>query len=261
MELLSDHQPMTNRVALVTGAGRGIGRETARLLATLGAKVMAVSRTEKEVAQLAQEAGVEYVAESVTSQAGRARILEETHRRLGPVDVLVNNAGIFSPQEREIWKAEPAVWYEVVDVNLNAPFELTRLVLPDMIERRWGRIVMVSSDAALPSGIGPGMCAYAASKTGLVGLARVVALDAAPFNVTCNSVLPGWVRTRMAEESAEREAELRSISVDEIWNERVREYRAGRVVTIAEVAHTIAFLAGENASGISGAEITVALGN
>ena len=144
-------------------------------------------------------------------------------------------------------------------MNLNAPFELTRLAVPDMIERRWGRIVMVSSTAALPSGIASGMCAYAASKHGVVGLARVLALDLAPFNVTCNSVLPGWVRTKMADESAEKVAAARGISIEQVWEERAKEYRAGRIVTPEEVAQTIAFLASDKASGISGAEITVAL--
>ena len=120
----NQYRPMTGRVALVTGAGRGIGRETARVFASLGAAVMAVSRTESDLAELAREVAVEYVAESVSSTSGPARIVEETHRRLGPIDVLVNNAGIGSAREREIWAEEPAVWRELIDVNLNAPFEL-----------------------------------------------------------------------------------------------------------------------------------------
>ena len=89
---------------------------------------------------------------------------------------------------------------------------------------------------------------------------RVVALDLAPYNITCNSVLPGWVRTSMAEKSAEKEAAARGTSAEQIWLERPAQwYRAGRIVTAGEVAHTIAFLASEHASGISGAEITVAL--
>jgi len=247
-----------DKVALVTGAGRGIGRATALALAGRGARVMAVSRTDEELAALAREAAVEYLAETVATPEGCERIVAETRRRLGSIDVLVNNAGIGSAHERAVWEQDPAVWSETMAVNLDGPFHLTRLAATDMVERRWGRIVMVSSTAGEIGGAA--MSAYCASKHGLIGLVRAVAQDVGPFDVTCNAVLPGWVRTAMAERSAAHEAERRGVTTEEVWREREQVYPARRVVTAEEVAAVIAFLASEEASGINGEGLTVALG-
>jgi NAD(P)-dependent dehydrogenase (short-subunit alcohol dehydrogenase family) len=246
------------RVALVTGAGRGIGRAAALALAARGVRVVGVSRTEAELAGLAREAPVEVLAESVESEAGCARIVAEARRRLGPVDILVNNAGVGSAHERPVWEQDPAVWRETLAVNLDAPFHLTRLAVPDMVERGWGRVVMVSSTAGEVGGAA--MSAYCASKHGVLGLMRAVAQDVGPFGVTCNAVLPGWVRTAMAERSAAQEAERRGIAVEEVWEERAAVYPVGRIVAAEEVAAAIAFLASEEASGINGEALTVALG-
>jgi NAD(P)-dependent dehydrogenase (short-subunit alcohol dehydrogenase family) len=245
---------VTARVALVTGAGRGIGRATALALAEDGALVLGVSRTESELASL----GLDYVPESVATAEGCERVVAEAQSRLGPVEILVANAGVGSGHERPIWEQHPAVWRETMSVNLDAPFHLMRLVVPDMKERRFGRLIVVSSTAGEVGG--PAMSAYCASKAGVLGLVRAVAQDVAPFGITCNAVLPGWVRTAMAERSAELAAERRAITVDEVWAERAAEYPGGRIPTTEEVAETIAFLASEKSSGVSGESITVALG-
>ena len=109
-----------------------------------------------------------------------------------------------------------------MDVNLDGPFHLTRLAARDMIEQRWGRIVMVSSTAGEVGAAATS--AYCAAKHGLLGLMRAVAQDVAPFNVTCNAVCPGWVRTQMAEAHTEHEAKERGMTVEEIWAERAAEY-------------------------------------
>jgi NAD(P)-dependent dehydrogenase (short-subunit alcohol dehydrogenase family) len=246
------------RVAIVTGAGRGIGRETALLLAARGARVLGVSRTESELASLSAESPVEVFAETVATQEGCECVVEEARRRLGPVEILVLNAGTGSGHEKAIWEQDPAVWRETMAVNLDGPFFLTRLAAADMKERGWGRIVMVSSTAGEQGA--PRMSAYTASKHGLMGLMRAVAHDIAPFGGTCNAVLPGWVRTAMAERSAEREADRRGLTVEEVWAERAAAYPNDRVVTPEEVASTIAFLASDEASGINAEGITVALG-
>lgn len=249
---------MTGRVALVTGAGRGIGRATALVLAARGARVLGVARSADELASLADEAPVEILAESVATEEGCARILAEARARLGPIEILVLNAGLGSAHERVIWKQDPELWRETMAVNLDAPFHLMRLAVPDMRERGWGRIVAVSSTAGEIGGRGES--AYDASKHGVIGLVRAVAQDVAAAGITCNAVLPGWVRTAMAERSAEVEAERRGISVDDVWAERAASYPAGRVVTAEEVAETIAFFASDEASGVSGEALRVTLG-
>ena len=249
---------MRGKVALVTGAGRGLGRATALALAERGARVVGVARTGGELADLAREAPVEVVVESVATEEGCRRIVEEA-RRLGPIAVLVNNAGIGSYGEKAIWDQDRAIWRASMDVNLDGPFHLTRLASKDMVDQRWGRIVMVSSTAGEVGAAATS--AYCAAKHGLIGLMRAVAQDVAPFNVTCNAVCPGWVRTRMAETHTEHEARERGMSVEDIWAERAAEYPAGRVVDAEEVAKTIVFLASEEASGVNGEAITVALGS
>lgn len=250
---------LAGRVALVTGAGRGIGYATAKALAAVGATVMGVSRTQRELAALAEEVPVEYLVESVATPQGCARIVEETRRRLGPIDILVNNAGLGSYNDRSIIEITPELWRQMMDVNLQAPFELTRLAVGDMIERRWGRIVMVSSTAGEYGW--QSMVSYCASKAGLLGLMRAVAQDVAPHDVTCNAVLPGWVHTQLADRKAEIEAQRRGVTPADVLAEWAAEYPSGRFVTVEEVADTIVFLASESASGINGEALTIALGS
>jgi NAD(P)-dependent dehydrogenase (short-subunit alcohol dehydrogenase family) len=242
---------------LVTGAGRGIGRETAIRLAAQGNQVLAVARTESDLRSLADGVPAEYLAETVGTAAGCARIAAEATRRLGHVDILVNNAGI-DMGELPIWHHDPATWDHVMAVNLRAAYELTRLLSGGMVRRGWGRIVMVSSTAGSIGG--QAMAAYCASKHGLLGLMRSVARDVVPYGVTANAVAPGWVRTSMSEESAAREADSRGLPVEQVWEERIRSYGAGRLADAAEVASVITFLASEEASGVNGEVITVALG-
>ena len=252
-------RPKDGRVALVTGAGRGIGRAIAVRLAADGARVMAVARTADELSGLAAETGAEWFADTVATPAGCERIVAETERRFGRIDILVNNAGIGSAGEQLIWLQNPERWREAMAVNLDAPFELTRLALPGMIERGWGRILMIGSIASLAAGIAPAMSAYATSKHGLLGLTRAVALEAAAYGVTCNAVLPGSVRTKASELKVAEEAAGAGITPDEAWEARAARTLAKRLVTAEEVAATVAFLASEDASAVNGETIGVAL--
>lgn len=248
---------MPFRTALVTGAGTGIGRATAIGLSARGDRVLAVARTEDDLRSLAAAAPVEYLAETVGTASGCARIAEEARRQLGRVDILICNAGI-DLDEPPIWDQNIAVWREVMAVNLDAPFELTRRLAGEMIEHRWGRIVMVSSTAGTIGG--PAMAAYCASKHGVLGLMRSVARDVAPFGVTCNAVAPGWVRTPMSDRTAEQEAARRGVSAQQVWQERASSYAAGRVVEAAEVASVIEFLTSDAAAAVNGETVTIALG-
>jgi len=239
---------------MVTGAGRGIGKAAAEILAARGARVMAVSRSESELATL----GLDYVTADLGSQEGCELAVSATEERLGPVEVLVCNHGIGSAHERVVWEQDPGLWAETLRINLDGPFYLSRRVTSGMVARGYGRIVYTSSTAGQVAEYAGS--AYTSSKHGLLGLMRSVAQDVGPHNVTANAVLPGWVRTEMAEHSARVEATRRGVSVDEIWIERGKLYPPGRVVTPREVAEVIAFLASEESSGVSGEAITVALG-
>ncbi|MGH8254474.1 MAG: SDR family NAD(P)-dependent oxidoreductase [Steroidobacteraceae bacterium] len=245
---------MNGRVALVTGGGRGIGREAALLLAAAGARVMVVARSESELSTV----GLDYVAADLGTNEGCAQAIAATEQRLGPIDVLVVNHGIGSAHERLVWEQDPATWRETMRINLDAPFELARLTVGGMCKRNYGRLVFTSSTAgekAERSG-----SAYTASKHGVIGLARAIAQDAGPFGVTSNAVLPGWVRTAMAERSARAEAERRNITVEQVWAERAAIYPQKRVLEPIEVARVIAFLCSDAAGGVNGEAITVALG-
>ncbi len=243
------------RVALVTGAGRGIGRAAATLLAARGARVLAVSRTEPELSSL----GLEYVVADLGTVEGCEHAVAEAERRLGPVDILVCNHGIGSAHERVVWEQDPELWAETMRINLDGPFHLARLLAGGMAERRYGRLVFTSSTAGQTAEREGS--AYTASKHGLIGLMRAVAQDGGPFEVTANAVLPGWVRTEMAERSAAEDARRRGITADEIWQERNALYLPGRVATPEEVAETILWLASEESRGVSGEAIVVALGS
>lgn len=219
---------------------------------------MAVSRTESELRDLATETGVDFVVETVSTPAGCERIVEETRRRLGPVQVLINNAGVLAGGERPIWDEPPEVWHEVFATNLHGPFELIRRVVPDMIASGHGRIVIVSSSAG-QFGVAA-MPAYCASRNGLLGLMRAVAQDAGGHGITCNAVLPGWTKTQMADDLVRQTANASGVSFEAAWADAVAAYPAGRPVEPQEIANVIAFLASDEASGINGEATTVALG-
>ena len=245
---------MTQRVALVTGGGRGIGREAALLLSAAGARVMVASRSTDEL----KTVGLDYISADLGTPEGCALAVAETERRLGPIDLLVVNHGIGSAHERLVWEQDPKVWRETMRINLDGPFELARLTVGGMCKRGFGRLVFTSSTAgekAERSG-----SAYTASKHGVIGLARAVAQDAGPFGVTSNAVLPGWVRTAMAERSAQSEAQQRGISAEQVWLERAAIYPQKRVLEPNEVAQVIVFLCSEAAGAVNGEAITVALG-
>jgi len=224
------------------------------LLSAAGARVMITARSETELAS----AGLEYVVADLGTTEGCGQAVAETERRLGPIDLLVVNHGIGSAHERLVWEQDPAVWRETMRINLDGPFELARLTVGGMCKRGFGRLVFTSSTAGQKSERSGS--AYSASKHGVIGLARAVAQDAGPFGVTSNAVLPGWVRTAMAERSAKAQAEQRGISVEEVWRERAALYPQNRVLEPREVAEVIAFLCSDASGGVNGEAITVALG-
>jgi NAD(P)-dependent dehydrogenase (short-subunit alcohol dehydrogenase family) len=245
-------------VAVVTGASSGIGRATAVLLAARGAKVLAVGRDEARLKKLAAECGATPFAASIETEEACAAVAAAA-RKLGPITILVNSAGRGGYLDRPIWEQSSADWRATMAVNLDAPFELTKAAAQDIRALGWGRVVMISSTAGQVGA--PAMSPYCASKHGIIGLMRSVAQDLAPFGATCNAILPGWVRTEMAERDAELEAARRGLSVAAIWAERAAANPAKRVLEPEEIAKVVGFLVSDEAAGINGEAITVSLGS
>ncbi len=250
---------MEGRVALVTGAGRGIGRSAALLLARRGARVMAVARTAAALESLAaEEPSIAWHAVSLDGESGCDEAITVTRERLGPIAIVVNNAGVGSADDREIWNQTAEGFRATMALNLEAPFLLTRAASEDMRAAGWGRIVMVSSTSGQVGS--PRNIAYTTSKHGLIGLMRATAQDVGTFGGTCNAVLPGWVYTEMAERSATRQMGRTGQTREAVWAERDAGYPRGRSLTADEIGETIAFLCSDAASGINGEAITVAAG-
>ena len=192
------------RVALVTGGGRGIGRAIALALARAGAKVAVAARSVPEIEQVAGEiqalgAKGHFFPFDVTDRHAIAAAPAVVERALGPVDILVNNAGIHG--SAPLVRIADAQWDGVLEVNLTAPFLLVRAFLPGMYGRAFGRIINVAS---VLGRVGAKYSAsYVASKHGLVGLTRTVALEGARKGITANAICPSWVATQMMEEAVQ----------------------------------------------------------
>jgi NAD(P)-dependent dehydrogenase (short-subunit alcohol dehydrogenase family) len=253
--LTKEHE---GRVAIVTGASSGIGRTTAIALAAEGATVLAVARNSERLQAVARAApGIVPHVCSIETPAACAEVVDVA-RKLGPPLILVNNAGLGGHLDKPIFEHRTEDWRSMLAVNLDAPFELTRLVSHDIQNAGFGRIVTISSTAGEVGA--PSMSAYCASKHGVIGLMRAVAHDIAPFGATANAVLPSWVRTEMAEQDAARAARERNITIETVWMEREQANPAGRLVTVEEVASLVVYLASAGASGVNGQAITISIG-
>jgi 3-oxoacyl-[acyl-carrier protein] reductase len=239
------------KVAIVTGAGRGMGRAVALLLARDGAKV-AVNDIHGAAAEaVVVEARNLYGAEAidvpgdVSNADDVTRAVEKTMSHFGRVDILVNNAGI-SSTTRPLETIGENDWSKVVDVNLKGVFLFMRAVLPHMKKQRSGKIVNVSSSAGRSVSTFCG-AHYTASKAGVLGLSRHAALEAAPFNVNVNAVAPGTIDTPMLHEDASEERIA----------EEARNIPLGRLGTEEDEANLVAFLVSDEASFITGATIDI----
>jgi NAD(P)-dependent dehydrogenase (short-subunit alcohol dehydrogenase family) len=192
-DMAQDLFNLSGRVALVTGGSKGLGMAMARALAGAGADIMISSRHEDELKQAISEIvegtsrKARYVVADVSRRDDVKRLARTTLEQMGRVDILVNNAGTNRPQP--IDKVTDEDWDSVLEINLSSVMALTRALVPQMKERRWGRIIHISSVLGLVSKEGRNV--YSATKSALIGLARANALDLGPFGITVNCIAPG----------------------------------------------------------------------
>ncbi|MHA0856368.1 SDR family NAD(P)-dependent oxidoreductase [Paenibacillus sp. CMAA1364] len=241
-----------DKVTIVTGGGSGIGRAVVQKFAEAGAHVIVVGRTLTKlqivVAEMIQSGySVVPMAADVSSEADVSRVIQETLAKYGRIDVLINNAAV-CPQAR-LTDMSLDEWNAVINNNLTSVFLLCRGVIPSMLEQGGGVIVNVSSVHALATL--DGYSAYAASKTGIIGLTRAIALDFAKQNIRANTVLPGAVQTPMLESSMKN----LSTPYEEIMEEWNGSQPIGRVGKPEEIAAVVMFAANSENSFMTGATL------
>jgi 3-oxoacyl-[acyl-carrier protein] reductase len=235
---------LTGKTALVTGASRGIGEAIARRLGEAGAHVLVAARSVDRVNQIAGEIGNATGVELDISAADvRERVSALLKER--PIDILVNNAGI--TDDDLFIRMKPAAWTNVMRTNLDSAFHITQEIVKKMIRARWGRVINISSIVGLMGN--PGQVNYASSKAALIGFTKSLALEIGSRNVTVNAVAPGYIQTSMTEALGD---EARTALTDRIALKRLG--------TPDDIAHTVVFLASEQAGYITGTVVNVSGG-
>lgn len=238
---------MKGRVAFVTGASQGIGRECALALASAGARVVVGARSAEKLASLVAEilaAGGEAhaVALDVTSNESVKSAFAEAEKTFGPVEILVNNAGITKDGLAIRMSAE--AWSDVLDTNLTGAFRCIQAVMRGMMKKRWGRIINVSSVVGLSGN--PGQANYVSSKAGLIGLTKSLSQELGSRSITVNAVAPGFIETAMTEALSD---EARDVITSKI--------PLGQIGSPSDIAHAVCFLATDEARYITGHTLSV----
>ena len=239
---------LNDKVALITGGGRGIGRAIALTFAQHGARVAVAARTREQVESVAQETGGIALTCDVSNPDQVAKMFAD----IKP-DILVNNAGI--AESATLVNTTDELWHRHLSINLSGTFYCTRAALPAMLEKRWGRIINIASIAAKTGA--PYIGAYAASKHGVLGLTRAIALEVAASGITVNAICPGYVDTEMVSRGVEQITAKTGRSQEEALEILKRMSPQNRLVTAEEVAAMALLLASEDGRGINGQGINI----
>jgi NAD(P)-dependent dehydrogenase (short-subunit alcohol dehydrogenase family) len=251
---------LSNRIALVTGGGRGIGRAIALAFAREGARVVVAARTAKQVQEVAEEVVTETksvvvpvvcdVSDQTSVQQMFATVTEKFN--VG-VDIMVNNAGV--AESAPLTKTDDELWHRHLAINLSGTFYCTRAALPGMLDRGWGRVINIASIAGK---IGAAyIAAYAASKHGVLGLTRSVAVEVAAKGITVNAICPGYVDTEMTSRGLANIVTKTGRPISEALETIKNMSPQKRLVTPEEVAAVALLLASEEGRGINGQAINI----
>ena len=249
---------LANKLALITGGGRGIGRAIALEFAREGAQIALAARTAEQVEEVADEVGETAKPLAVVCDVSDVKAVEAmfaavfVHFGKQP-DILVNNAGIAI--SAPVVKTSDELWERHLAVNLTGSFYCTRAALPSMMEHKWGRIINIASIAGKTGA--PYIAAYSSSKHGLIGLTRSVALEVASKGITVNAICPGYVDTEMTSRGVENIISVTGRSAEEALDSLKRMSPQNRLVTAEEVASLALLLASDDGRGITGQAINV----
>jgi len=247
-----------SKIAFITGAGKGIGEAIARTLAGAGISVAISSRTETDLQRVADDirarGGEAFpVVCDVTQPDSIAHVLAQVRAALGDVTILVNNAG--QAGSHKFLGHDDALWQRMIDMNLNSVYHVTKQVAPMMVGAGWGRIVNIASVASKVGG--KYIAAYTASKHGVLGLTRALAVELVSYNITVNAVCPGYVDTPMTDTGVANIAARTKLSEAEARAALEKTSPQNRLITPDEVAHLVKMLVSEEARGITGQAINV----
>ena len=237
-----------DRVALVTGAGRGIGAATAQLFAREGAKVAVSDLDEGPAREVAGPIGGLAIACDVSDRAQVESMVQRTVKEFGRLDVLVTCAGII--RDNLLFKMADEDWDAVIDTHLKGTFLCAQAAQKPMVENKYGKMVFLSSTSALGN---RGQANYSAAKAGLQGMARTLAIELGPFNVNVNTVAPGFVETRMTRATAER----MGVDYETFKIGAASQIPLRRVGQPEDIANVIAFLCSDESGFVSGQNIYV----
>jgi 3-hydroxybutyrate dehydrogenase len=246
---------LNGKTALITGGGRGIGREIALTFARHGARIAVAARTAEQVEQVAAELGDNAFALvcDVSDPESVKRMFGEMRERLGDADILVNNAGI--AESATIVNTTDELWHKHLSINLSGTFYCTRAALPAMLKKGWGRVINVASIAAKTGA--PYIAAYSASKHGVLGLTRSIGLEVATTGITVNAICPGYVDTEMVSRGIEQITKKTGRSAEEALDALKKMSPQNRLVTPEEVAALALLLASDEGRGINGQGINI----